>query len=111
MTWRIQGPERNLAPDDFQERLTYLGGVQKYDSPNFKIGWAQYETFRAGGVWSVDEKYYLGYRDLLSGSGEPCWTLFQYHAPEEYGSPESYYVQNYDETTGLQLLGEYPYSG
>jgi hypothetical protein len=29
----------------------------------------------------------------------------------EYGSPEAYYVANYDETTGLQTLGEYPYSG
>jgi hypothetical protein len=28
-----------------------------------------------------------------------------------YGSPESYYVGNYDDDTGLQTLGEYPYSG
>jgi hypothetical protein len=103
--------ERNICPQDFQDRLTYLGGMNRYDEPMFKLGWAQYETYVAGGVWSVDEQYYLGYRRLLSGSGEPCWTLFQWHSPEEYGSPESYYVQNYDEGTGLQILGEYPYSG
>ena len=111
MTWRISGPERNLAPDEFQERLTFVGGTNKYDEPCFKLGWAQRETFRAGGVWSVDERYYLGYRDLLSGSGEACWTIYQWRSPEEYGSPTAYYVANYDETTGLQMLGEYPYSG
>lgn len=111
MTWRIVGDERNLPPEDFQERLTFVGGVNKYDEPLFKIGWAQYETYTAGGVFSVDEAYFLGYRQLLSGSGEPCWALFQWHSPEEYGSPEYYYISNYDETTGLQQLGEYPYSG
>jgi hypothetical protein len=111
MTWCIEGAERNLPPEDFQERLTYIGGVNRYDEPCFKIGWAQYETFVAGGVWSVDERYFKGYRRLLSGSGEPCWTLFQWHDASEYGSPEAYYVSNYDDSTGLQLLGEYPYSG
>jgi hypothetical protein len=111
MTWHLNGPERNLPPDEFQSRLTHVGGVNKYDEPCFKIGWAQTETFVAGGVWSIDERYYKGYRRLLAGSGEPCWTLFQWHPPEEYGSPESYYVFNYDETTALQTLGEYPYQG
>jgi hypothetical protein len=111
MVWRIVGPERNIAPADFQDRLTLVGGVNKYDEPCFKIAWAQYETFIAGGAWSVDERYYLGYRRLLLGSGEPCWSILQWHASEEYGSPEAYYVNNYDETTGLQTLGEYPYSG
>ena len=111
MTWRIDGPERNLPPPEFQDRLTFVGGINRYDEPNFKIAWAQYETYAAGGVWSVDEAHYSGYRRLLSGSGEPCWTLYQWHAPEEYACPESYYVSNYDESTGLQTLGEYPYSG
>lgn len=111
MTWRIIGAERNIAPEDFQDRLTHVGGVNRYDEPLFKIVWAQYETFVAGGVWSVDEKYFKGYRRLLLGSGEPCWALLQWHAPEEYGAPEAYYVHNFDEITGLQQIGEYPYSG
>jgi hypothetical protein len=107
----MSAQERNICPADFQDRLTFIGGVNRYDEPNFKLVWAQYETYTAGGVWSVDEQYYRGYRQLLAGSGEPCWTLMQYHAPEEYGTPESYYVQNYDSDTGLQILGEYPHSG
>lgn len=108
-------PEMNIAPAEFQARLTELGGLNRYDSPNFVLWWGQYAhgdgSFIAGGVWSVDEQYYKGYRSLLRGSGEPCWCLGQWHAPEEYGAPESYYLTNYDEDTGLQILGEYPYSG
>lgn len=109
--WILDGPERNHPPKEFQDRLMHLGGLNRYDEPNFKIAWAQYETYWAGGAWSVDEEYFLGYRQLLSGSGEPCWSLYQWHAPEEYGTPESYYVSNIDPDTGLQILGEYPYSG
>jgi hypothetical protein len=103
--------EINVCPEYFQERLTHVGGVNKYDEPNFKLVWAQYETYVAGGVWSVDEQYFRGYRRLLLGSGEPCWALLQWHAAEEYGTPESYYVSNLDPDTGLQILGEYPYGG
>jgi hypothetical protein len=107
----MSAQERNICPADFQDRLTFIGGVNRYDEPMFKLVWSQYETYTAGGVWSVDEKYYMGYRQLLAGSGEPCWTLMGWHAPEEYGTPERWYVDNYDESTGLQILGEYPYFG
>jgi len=115
MTWRILGSEMNMTPPDFQERLTYVGGTNRYDEPNFILWWGQYAwgpgSFRAGGVWSVDEKYFRGYRDLLKGSGEPCWVLGQWHSPEEYGTPERWYVENHDEASGLQILGEFAYFG
>ncbi len=103
--------ERNLPPEEFNEYLRYLGGVNRYDENMFRVAWAQTETFIAGGTWSVDEASFTGYRSLLKGSGEACWMLLQWHAAEEYGSPEGYYVTNYDEESGLQILGEYPYSG
>jgi hypothetical protein len=103
--------ESNICPAYYQDRLTHVGGVNRYDEPNFKLVWAQYETYVAGGVWSVDEEYFKGYRRLLLASGEPCWALLQWHDAVEYGTPESYYVMNYDRDTGLQILGEYPYSG
>jgi hypothetical protein len=103
--------EVHICPEEWQERLRFLGGENRYGEPHFKLGWAQYETFRSGGCWSVGEAYFEGYRDILAGSGEPCWTLFQWHSPEEYNSPEAYYIQNFDDATGLQILGGYPYSG
>lgn len=103
--------ERNYPPEEFNEYLRYIGGENRYGENMFKLAWAQTETAVRGGTWSVEEATVSGYRRLLAGSGEPCWMLLQWHAPEEYGSPESYYVQNYDEASGLQILGEYPYSG
>ena len=103
--------ERNIPPEEFNEYLRYIGGVNRYEENMFRIAWAQTETAIRGGVWAVDEATFAGYRRLLSGSGEPCWILLQWHTPEEYGSPEAYYISNYDEASGLQILGEYPYSG
>lgn len=103
--------EVNIPPQEWLDHLRYLGGENRYGEANFTLGWAQSTTYIAGGIWSVDESYYKGYRELLSGSGEPCWALYSWHAPEEYGTPESHYVQNYDEASGLQQLGEYPYFG
>lgn len=104
--------ERNWCPDEYQARLTREGGVNRYDEPNFRLVWGQTETFRAGGLWTPPgEPTFLGYRDILIGSNEPVWILQQWQAPEKYGTPESYYVFNLDETTNLQTLGEYPYSG
>jgi hypothetical protein len=68
--------------------------------------------YRAGGAWYGDDQVpFKGYRDLLIGGGVPCWALLQWHRAEEYGTPESYYVMNYDFESDLQTLGEYPYSG
>ena len=104
--------ERNLCPEEFQARIREAGGLNRYDEANFKIVWGQTETFRAGGVWEAPgESAFTGYRDLLLGMGERCWLLLQWQPPEKYGTPESYYVRNYDPETNLQTLGEYPYSG
>ena len=108
--------QQYLCPEEFQERLTEIGGVNIYDEPNFILVWSQggdpHSMYRAGGAWSgEDQVSYTGYRDLLIGGGVPCWALLQWHRAEEYGTPEIFYVQNYDEDSNLQTLGEYPYSG
>lgn len=66
---------------------------------------------RAGGEWTPpDQASYRGYRDIPLGM-EPCWLLQQWQPPEKYGTPEYYYMENYDWDSGLQTLGEYPYQG
>lgn len=110
--WLTNDIERRRCPDEFAQRIAGAGGYNRYDEPNFKIIWGQTETFRAGGSWAGNgQPTYRGYRDLLMGAGEPCWMLVQWQSPEKYGRPESYYVFNFDEESGLQTLGEYPYSG
>lgn len=108
--------QQYACPEDFNERLREIGGINRYDENNFIVRWAmggQDECFyRAGGAWCVDGlPSYEGYRNLLIGGGSPSWMLMQWHPPEHYGTPEMWYIQGLDESTQLQTLGEYPYSG
>lgn len=105
-----------VCPEEFNDRLRSVGGVNRYDENNFKIVWGQGGEesclYRAGGAWYIDGlPSYKGYRDLLVGGGTPSWCLLQWDDAMHYGTPESFYVANYDEETGLQTLGEYGYSG
>jgi hypothetical protein len=108
--------EHYVCPEEFQQRLTDIGGLNPYDEPNFILVWSQggdeRGLYRAGGAWEIEGMpSYTGYRDLLKGGGTPSWALLQWHPAVQYGTPESYYVFNRDPDTGLQDLGEYPYSG
>ena len=104
------------CPEWFQEKLTEIGGVNKFDEPIFRVVWGQggqpEALYRAGGHWHVDgQPSFKGYRDLLIGGGTPSWCLMQWHDAIEYGTPESYYVAMLDDETNLSDLGEYPYFG
>ena len=62
------------CPQEFQDRLTEVGGRNKYDQPNFLVVWGQGGQeeclYRAGGSWHVPgEPTFTGYRDLLIGGG------------------------------------------
>lgn len=68
--------------------------------------------YRAGGEWFVEgQPSFRGYRNLLIGGGTPSWCLLQWDDAVVYGTPETFYVGNYDQESDLQSLGEYPYSG
>ena len=110
MSWHLGEDQLYECPEEFQERLNAVGGLNRYDEPNFRIEWSNNLLFRAGGAWDVDECPYVGYR-WLRQLHDNCWVLLMWHPPEVYGTPESYYVQNACPDTGLQVLGEYPYSG
>lgn len=112
-------PERLVCPPEFQARLTEVGGLNRYDEPNFRLVWAQTETVRQGGEWEIEGDWFRGYRDILKGDGLPHWMLMQWCDAGKciempYLSPESdvsFYHANKCQKTGLCLLGEYPYHG
>jgi hypothetical protein len=111
--------ERLRCPEHFQKRLTQVGGINRYGQPNFKLAWAQTETMRQGGQWEGDGDQFVGYRDCLLGDGNPHWMLLQWvDAGKSHEMPHlraqsdvSFYLENCDVKTGLQILGEYPYHG
>jgi hypothetical protein len=100
---------RRSCPDWFQERLTSIGGLNKYGHPNFKLAWGESETMRDGGYFVKDG--YLGYRDVAAIGGEKCWALMMWEPAEKHGTPYRWYKDNTDETTGLVTLGQFPYHG
>lgn len=102
--------EKRHCPPEFQERITRAGGKNRYGQPNFLIVWGQTWTVRRGGVWNDGERYFKGYRDEVEDK-RPCWVLKQWNAPELYGSPLLWFIQNRDEGTGLQILGDFPWCG
>jgi hypothetical protein len=110
MSTYIAGPQRlTTCPKEYQDRITAAGGTNRYGEPHFKLVWGEAHKTRAGGYWE-QEGGAVGYRDVYLNDS-PCWLLLEWHDPSEYGNPTSYYIENYDEATGLQILGEYPYKG
>lgn len=111
--------ERLQVPQHFQNRLTRAGGLNRYGEPHFKLAWAQTETTRQGGRWEFDGEWFTGYRDVLLGDGLPHWMLLQWaDAGKSIGMPflppesdGAWYEANKCPTTGLSLLGAYPYRG
>lgn len=96
------------CPPDFQERIARAGGLNKYGEPNYKLVWGEAHVTRAGGYW--EQQGFTGYRDVHLND-TPCWLLLEWHDPVEYGTPTLWYMDGYDEATGLQTLGEFPYRG
>jgi len=100
---------RRNCPEWFQERLTRVGGTNKYGEPNFKLVWGQSATMRDGGYFLKDG--YLGYRDVPAVGGEACWALMMWEPAEKFGTPYRWYKDHTDEVTGLVTLGRYPHQG
>jgi len=112
-------PERLKCPWYFQQRITQVGGKNRYGQPNFKLAWAQTETVRQGGEWEAEGETFTGYQDVLKGDGHPHWMLMQWvdagmSAELPHLRPVcdvAWYDENRCHRTGLSLLGGYPYQG
>lgn len=103
--------EHYKCPTEFQDRITRAGGLNRYGQPNFIIVWGQSWTVRRGGIWNnADGSYFRGYCDVVE-DGRPCWVLKQWNPPEFYGSSTLWFMENRDENTGMQLLGDFPWRG
>lgn len=106
---------RHRCPKSFQDRVTRVGGLNRYGGPNYRLAWSQDETFRAGGIWP--EEHFIGYRTvyLATCSPEPpsdgYWMLLDWQGPEEFGGEAMWDFLHRDERTGLNSLGPYPHRG
>lgn len=104
--------EPRRCPPEFQDRLTRVFGTNRFHKPNYRFVWGQSNLIRLGNVWRDpfgNER--RGYRDAYQSNCMPCWIIQRCKLPEEYGTPELYYLQNWDEHTRMYTCGEYPWTG
>jgi len=109
---KVAGHERRQCPEEFQDRLTRMFGVNQFGSPHFKIVWGQSEFIRMGNIWRDrfgNER--RANRDIYQYHGTPCWVLVRWKQPSHYGSPATYYENTWDESSKMHFLGEYPWRG
>lgn len=115
-TRKVEHPK---CPEHLQRRINQVGGVTRYGTPNFKLSWGQSEYTRQGGQWEADGEWHTGYRDVPLGDNLPHWMLLCWvDAGKSLELPsfpaqsdENWYDSTRCPTTGLQLLGGYPYQG
>jgi hypothetical protein len=97
------------CPEWFQERLTRVGGTNRYGEPRFKLVWGESASMRDGGYFMKDG--FEGYRDVPALGGEACWAIMMWEPAEFNGTAYRWYKDHTDEHTGLVTLGQYPYHG
>ena len=108
----IEGPETLECPPEFQERITQMFGVNQFSDPNFKIVWGSSQFITMGDIWrDADGTESVEYRQDYQLDGRPGWHIMQWRPPSYFGSPELYYHQTFDPSTGLYITGEYPWRG
>jgi hypothetical protein len=127
--WAITGYERRLCPPEYQDRLTEIGGLNRFGGPNWRLVWGQTETETVGGRWHM----LTGKTQLTVGRngqlvqvpvtvdideirtvlkyGDTAWVLERWFPPEQYGTVEGWERDNMDPASGLPLLGPYPDEG
>lgn len=104
--------EPRECPLEYQRRLDEAFGLNRFGNPNFKFGWCQTTRILIGNNWR--DGYGAsqpGYKEAYQSHGMACWTILQWKAPEEYGTPDAYYATQYDAESGLSTCGEYPWEG
>jgi hypothetical protein len=95
--------ERLPPPEDINERMGAIFGLNYFAEPMFRFVWGQTETRNIRGASG-------NYISMLVGHNKPAWLLQRWCAPEMYWTPELYYKLTADRT-GRAVLGEYPEFG
>lgn len=108
MSWKIPGRERLEPAREYVEHINYVGGMNRFGGPNFKIIWGQNET---DVVYGTDENGKVGRHIILKHGGVPAWFIDCWKPPECFGSPEFWYDYTWDWELDVPKIGEYPHRG
>jgi hypothetical protein len=107
MTWLIPDRERRETPPEYVAHLNSIGGMNRYDEPNFRIVWGQNETDL---VWGEDANGRCGQHVILKHD-VPAWVIEAWKPPECFGTPELWYALTWNAETDAPTIGDYPHRG
>lgn len=105
--WVIKS-ERREPPPEYVDHVTALGGLNRFDEPNFRLAWGQTET---DCIYGFAEGIGTGQHIRLTFGGIPAWHLMSWKPPETFGTPQLWDALSWQPETSSHLLGEFPYRG
>lgn len=106
--WFLSGPERRVAPAEYEEHLGRLGGYNRFGEPNFRLAWGQTYT---DVIWGQMHGGARGQHTTLMFHDIPAWHLLEWKPPETFGTPEMWYGLTWNNDDMLHILGDYPRRG
>lgn len=108
MSWYIKDREVKLAPQEYQDHVTAIGGRNRFGEPNFRIVWGQtgYEL-----VYGIDAHGRRGQHIIPKHSNIPAWFVEAWKPPECFGTPEMWYTISWDPESMTHTLGDFPWRG
>jgi hypothetical protein len=107
MSWTIPGREKRFPAREYVDHINRIGGMNRYNEPNFKIVWGQNETDL---VYGVDGNGKKGQHIILKHDGIPAWFIDCWKPPEII-PPELWYAVTWDWEADAPGIGQYPERG
>ena len=108
MSWTIPDMERREPAPEYVDHINRIGGMNRYNEPNFRIVWGQNDTNL---VYGVDSNGKRGQHIILKHGGVPAWFIDVWKPPECYGTPELWYALTWDWEADAPTIGDYPHRG
>lgn len=117
--------EKREPPQWVVDHITKLGGLNRYNRPNYRVTWGANRFHTVGGMFkkvvTVKDEMIIGrVVAIVTQVAElrqinryrwDRWHLERWRGPEFYGSREDWYQQTWDEESQLHSMGGYPSEG
>lgn len=116
---------RMEPPQHIVERVNFLGGMNRFGKPNFRVIWGGNRYHQVGGKFKKPIYFSTGIigepqkavvtevvemREILKYHPQR-WHLERWRGPEWYGSPAEWYEQTWDPELNLHTMGNFPHDG
>ena len=111
--------EKRETPDNVSHRLSFVGGVNPYGEPNYRVVWGWNRLGWIGGKFADHDGAGNLLREVVELRWEPKypqvnrWHVERWVPPEAYGPPRAWYAQTLERADGQSIpaLGPYPQRG